>query len=200
VMVRGYVELVREVQPQGPYHLLGWSSGGLIAHAMATQLQDDGDQVSFLSLLDASPPDLLGDEDLNEQQIVARILRGMNYRIEDLSDVPQVSRVIEMLRSENEILRSFDESSLAAIVGVYGNNLRITREYQPRRFRGDVLCFRASRTHPEVSHIADAWKPYVDGSVDEHSIECGHADMTSPQPLAMISAILEDRLSKEPEA
>ncbi|WP_406688703.1 beta-ketoacyl synthase N-terminal-like domain-containing protein [Saccharopolyspora sp. ID03-671] len=34
-MTRSYVDLVREVQPRGPYRLLGWSYGGFVAHAMA---------------------------------------------------------------------------------------------------------------------------------------------------------------------
>src|SRR5690606_13938774 len=32
-----YADAIRVVQPQGPYNLLGWSVGGIIAHAMATK-------------------------------------------------------------------------------------------------------------------------------------------------------------------
>ena len=37
-----YIERVRAVQPDGPYHLLGWSVGGTIAHEMAVQLRESG--------------------------------------------------------------------------------------------------------------------------------------------------------------
>ncbi|RZK74964.1 MAG: hypothetical protein EOP28_01670, partial [Rhodococcus sp. (in: high G+C Gram-positive bacteria)] len=50
-----YLDEVRAVQPAGPYHLLGWSLGGLIAHAMATELQDRGGEVGSLVLLDSCP-------------------------------------------------------------------------------------------------------------------------------------------------
>ena len=50
-----YLHLIREIQPVGPYHLLGWSFGGLVAHAIATQLQGMGQEVALLALLDSYP-------------------------------------------------------------------------------------------------------------------------------------------------
>ena len=40
----GLFRLIRKVQPAGPYNLLGWSFGGLVAHAIATQLQSMGEE------------------------------------------------------------------------------------------------------------------------------------------------------------
>ncbi|MBE7162268.1 MAG: amino acid adenylation domain-containing protein, partial [Williamsia herbipolensis] len=47
-----YVAEIRAVQPHGPYHLLGWSLGGHIAHAMAEQLEAAEEEVAVLGLLD----------------------------------------------------------------------------------------------------------------------------------------------------
>jgi thioesterase domain-containing protein len=55
-MALDYLSRIREIQPSGPYRLLGWSFGGLVAHAMATRLQDQGEEVDLLVLLDAYPP------------------------------------------------------------------------------------------------------------------------------------------------
>ena len=52
-MAAEYLERVRAVQPAGPYRLLGWSFGGNVAHAMATSLQQAGEQISLLALLDS---------------------------------------------------------------------------------------------------------------------------------------------------
>ncbi|MCP4562897.1 MAG: non-ribosomal peptide synthetase, partial [Bosea sp.] len=38
-MARHYAAAVREVQPQGPYRLGGWSMGGVVAFEMARQLE-----------------------------------------------------------------------------------------------------------------------------------------------------------------
>ncbi|WP_063004896.1 amino acid adenylation domain-containing protein [Nocardia salmonicida] len=48
-----YVATVRRIQPHGPYHLLGYSLGGTVAHAMAAALTDAGEQVAFTGLVDA---------------------------------------------------------------------------------------------------------------------------------------------------
>jgi thioesterase domain-containing protein len=34
-MVRDYVAEIRKIQPSGPYHLVGWSFGGVAAYAIA---------------------------------------------------------------------------------------------------------------------------------------------------------------------
>jgi enterobactin synthetase component F len=49
------VRHLRSVQPDGPYHLLGASFGGLVAHEVAAQLEEQGEHVEVLALLDAYP-------------------------------------------------------------------------------------------------------------------------------------------------
>ncbi|WP_302475267.1 non-ribosomal peptide synthase/polyketide synthase [Pseudomonas koreensis] len=52
-MASDYVAQIREQQPQGPYHLLGWSLGGTLAMLMAAQLEQAGQQVKFVGLVDS---------------------------------------------------------------------------------------------------------------------------------------------------
>ncbi|MFB7587036.1 amino acid adenylation domain-containing protein [Streptomyces sp. NPDC056169] len=54
-MVKDYLAQLRSVQPAGPYHLLGWSFGGLVAHALATRLRAEGEEVALLAIMDAYP-------------------------------------------------------------------------------------------------------------------------------------------------
>ncbi|MFE3741863.1 amino acid adenylation domain-containing protein [Streptomyces sp. NPDC059134] len=56
-MAADYVAQIRRVQPAGPYHLLGWSFGGNVVQEMAAQLQDEGEEVAVLIILDSSPVD-----------------------------------------------------------------------------------------------------------------------------------------------
>ncbi|MDR5784232.1 acetoacetate--CoA ligase [Caballeronia sp. LZ065] len=51
-MAQGYVRRIREVQPQGPYAIAGYSFGGLIAFEIAQQLVAAGEQIEMLCLLD----------------------------------------------------------------------------------------------------------------------------------------------------
>src|SRR5262249_56874738 len=59
-VVKDYLSLIREIQPVGPYNLLGWSFGGLVAHAIATHLQSMDQEVALLALLDSYPNELEG--------------------------------------------------------------------------------------------------------------------------------------------
>ena len=53
-MAARYVEEIRECQPEGPYHLIGYSLGSLIAFEIAQQLHQSSQRVALLGLLD--PP------------------------------------------------------------------------------------------------------------------------------------------------
>jgi amino acid adenylation domain-containing protein len=58
-MAAAYLAAVREVQASGPYHLAGWSLGGVVAYEMAQQLRRAGEEVDFLGLIDSYTPALL---------------------------------------------------------------------------------------------------------------------------------------------
>lgn len=55
VIAQRHVRLMRERQPKGPYYLVGWSNGGVLAFAAARQLEQWGEQVAFLAVLDTQP-------------------------------------------------------------------------------------------------------------------------------------------------
>lgn len=57
-MAADYLKALKTVQPEGPYHLLGWSVGGVLAYEMAQQLTRHGQQVALLILLDTPAPTL----------------------------------------------------------------------------------------------------------------------------------------------
>jgi amino acid adenylation domain-containing protein/non-ribosomal peptide synthase protein (TIGR01720 family) len=51
-----YLEALKTVQPEGPYRLLGWSAGGVVAYEMAQQLIRQGHTVDRLIILDTGAP------------------------------------------------------------------------------------------------------------------------------------------------
>ena len=54
-MAAHYADRIQAHHPTGPYHLLGWSFGGVVAHEVAVELQRRGGVVGRLILLDAEP-------------------------------------------------------------------------------------------------------------------------------------------------
>ncbi len=55
-VARRYVAVMRDVQPTGPYDLVGYSFGGVVAFEMAQQLAASGEEVGLLALVDSRHP------------------------------------------------------------------------------------------------------------------------------------------------
>ncbi len=51
------VRLIREIQPQGPYAVIGWCAAGVVAFETAQQLVQMGHEVSFIGIIDGWAPD-----------------------------------------------------------------------------------------------------------------------------------------------
>ena len=56
-----YVALIREVQPTGPYALLGWCVGGALAFEVARQLIATGEAITLLAMIDTWAPNYIND-------------------------------------------------------------------------------------------------------------------------------------------
>jgi thioesterase domain-containing protein len=54
-MARFYLDAIEELYPQGPYILIGYSFGGLVALEMAQRFSETGKNVALLVLIDAYP-------------------------------------------------------------------------------------------------------------------------------------------------
>lgn len=55
-MAHFYISEMRTVQPSGPYFIIGWSSGGLIAVEIAKIMAKSNDDIALLSLIDTYDP------------------------------------------------------------------------------------------------------------------------------------------------
>jgi len=76
------VQMIRSIQPTGPYRIAGWSFGGLLAYEIATQLIGADQGVEFLGLIDTYY--LPGISDLPQTPTVAfddkeELLRCIEY-------------------------------------------------------------------------------------------------------------------------
>jgi myxalamid-type polyketide synthase MxaB len=65
-MVGDYLRAIRQLEPAGPYHLVGWSTGGIYAYEIAHQLLATGANLGALILLDTPTPSIFRDVDLDD--------------------------------------------------------------------------------------------------------------------------------------
>ncbi|MFI9201262.1 amino acid adenylation domain-containing protein [Streptomyces sp. NPDC053048] len=191
-----YVDRLREVQPEGPYRLMGWSTGGIIAQAMATRLQDLGAEVELLAILDAYPAEGFRELPVPDQAEALEALLAMGgYGPESLEGKPfELDRVTEVLRREGSPLASLDDATIEALNRTYLNTNFLVREFDHRVYRGDVLFFRATVDTIDDTLTPETWTPYVTGRIDNTNVACSHKDMTLPEPIAHIASVIADRL------
>ena len=76
-MAATYADRIQAEQPSGPYHLLGWSFGGVVAHAVAVELQRRGAVVERLVLLDAEPSLRVANQAVDRDQLTGVVDDGL---------------------------------------------------------------------------------------------------------------------------
>ncbi|MEI5135670.1 alpha/beta fold hydrolase [Streptomyces libani] len=201
-MAEDYVREIRRVQPEGPYHLLGWSLGGIMAHAVATALQAQGQEVALLAVLDAYPapadgPGTGGPEEILTQMYegyagIYGLPEGASPELPD-TDVMR-ARITDWLgRGESE-LRHLDDGQRAVALDIMVNNVALTNARRLDRFRGTMLLVVATRNQQEWTS-PQAWKEFLDGELDIHEVDCEHAKMLEAEPAADICAVLAPRIA-----
>jgi thioesterase domain-containing protein len=119
-----YVDAIRTVRADGPYHLGGWSLGGVIAFEMARQLTELGATVASLSLIDSYTPD------------AARRVAGA------LDDEAALRAAFagELAAAGGD---GMDGDTWDALFARFKANVRAMNSYQPKPFKGNATLFAA---------------------------------------------------------
>ncbi|KOG14015.1 non-ribosomal peptide synthetase [Streptomyces viridochromogenes] len=194
--VAAHTARIREIQPAGPYHLLGYSMGGLVAHAVATTLQAAGERVALLALLDSFPGAWTsqGPRPTDRPAVLRGLLAILGREVPAQDDELTDRRFAELVRRVPDLPGSLDDAELAALVEVTANNRRLLEEFDPLPYDGDLLLFSAARDPDAHPDRHTAWQPYVRGRVHSHDIPCTHGEMTRPGPLDLIGPRLARQL------
>ncbi|MFB4300561.1 amino acid adenylation domain-containing protein [Actinomadura sp. NTSP31] len=173
-MAADYLDRIRAVQPEGPYRLLGWSFGGVVAHHIAAMLQDRGQRVELLALLDSYPGGRASGPANGRQSgpgpAAVRPRPGHLFGEPDLADL--------------------DAATLGAVEAVARNNGRLIGGHVPATYRGTVLFFESTRHRRSAAE----WEPYVKGDVRRYEVDVEHERMTGPEALGEICPVLRAEL------
>lgn len=193
-MARDYVERIRAVQPSGPYHLLGWSFGGLVAHAMASLLEEAGERVKLLALLDSYPP-VQGASSDDEQESHAALLEFLGIDSADLGSAPpSPEELARLLADDPTTFAALGTERLLAISQVIAAGIKASRRFRPGVFHGDLLFFQATRDR-DPALLPETWSAHTDGRIEVHRIDCAHTDMLEQRSaLSEITAVLSRKL------
>ncbi|MDA5146215.1 amino acid adenylation domain-containing protein [Streptomyces sp. AD681] len=189
-----YAERIREVQPHGPYRLLGWSVGGVLAHTVAVLLQEAGEVVELLALLDAFPSEQWRDRPAPEEgDALTAVLRMAGF---DRTGERTREDVLATLRRAGSPLAGLTDRTLSRIVDIVPNHARMMREHEHRPYDGDVLFFTAAAPRAEDWLTRESWRPHVTGTVDNHDLDCTHPQLMRDRYLDDVATVLAARLKE----
>jgi amino acid adenylation domain-containing protein len=189
-MAAVYIEEMRTVQPQGPYHFGGLCFGGLIALEMAHQLRDQGEQVGFVTMLDMFPSVLPA---LMPASVVKRYIQyANNHRIEFHSSQLRergVTEKVSYLTSglADKVKEKVQGVALIAAEAIseklgrdlpesfqnvdWANTLAF-RSYKPRAYEGDLSLFLSKEMTDGYSDDPQKdWSGVAEGKVDVYLME-----------------------------
>ena len=208
----GYVELIRRVQPQGPYDLMGWCVAGALAFEIARQLIEAKQEVSHLFLIDSWVPGyfkrlpplrgLIATYSLRGQLILADLRRVLSSEKSVWAFISQrtLFKRLKLLFAGPGANSGFRAEEEQATPETYDQWLlaylqRVTNHYTPKTFDGGVTLLR-SRLEPTGWFFQEdaGWGAFVRSGVDVRFVDGNHftmfQDPGSSQMAAHVAAAL----------
>ena len=193
-MAADYIREIRSVQPHGPYQLLGWSFGGNVAHEMAVQLEEQGERVSVLVILDAGVDyHVAPGESTVAHATLSMLLRSLGHPVEAAADETGAltsAGVVGYLRENEPGWLETDEARIGALVQTAENNERILAEFKPRQFTGQLLFVTADPDGVRDGSLAEGWSPYAEGGIVDRFVPVEHKEMLDARSLADLVPLL----------
>jgi thioesterase domain-containing protein len=172
-VARSFLDAVKQVQPHGPYFLIGYSLGGLITLEMAKRLSDKGEKIALLAMLDSYPEI----HQLSAGQRARLTLRLTRMRASAVFHSALRRHPSQTLYSGSGIpsLRS-DSSPIRAMEKVRENSYAAWRHYRPAFYSGKIRFVRAQVSSYFPGNPAAVWANLTD-EFEVETIPGDHLEM-----------------------
>ncbi|WP_217997550.1 non-ribosomal peptide synthetase [Gordonia namibiensis] len=210
-----YVDEIRRIAPEGPYHLLGWSIGGLIAQEMAVELRLRGEDVGFLGLLDSYPADDVElatswtddgemSVDIDARELASELLGGWREVIDvdelvDPDDAGSVApeTIAAAIRDKVTGLGLLDAESFDRMLTRMTSSAERTISHRPRPYDGDTMLIVAADSDTEESADAgpNRWVPYLGGGITRIDIDTDHLGIVGSDALSEFGPRIDAAIS-----
>ena len=208
-MAAAYIDEIRRVQPEGPYLLGGYSFGGMVAHAMAVQLQAAGERVAALALLDSRSAKTI-------HSVLPRHWWHRHHdRLRTLSPRTAVPFMADRARSALRLARSVVTRRLYALrlrrqatrppprptsgrIQLRRSNIARSR-HRPQRFDGRAVLYRTVGGHAAPDRAYAEWPKFIAGGVETRIVPGHHRSMLAEPAVRDLARALDVYLSSAEE-
>ncbi len=176
------VDVIRAEQPRGPYQLLGYSFGGLLALESARLLTDAGQTVTFVGLVDS----LFDQRHWPTGLFVKATARRAALHARGLVGQPPAQALRELTGRSARLARRLHGRHHAAdvdatgIASVQSANLAVMAQWRPRVFEHSVTLFAATESDFGCD-LADLWRPWLP-QLEVRPVWGNHLDLMQTGP------------------
>ncbi|CAN7262130.1 non-ribosomal peptide synthetase [Pseudomonas brassicacearum] len=195
-----YVEHLRQQQPQGPYHLLGFSLGGLLAIAAAARLESQGEEVAFLGIIDSqyqhqAPEDsveallesasqaLTPDSQAVLRQLPPPIMAALLAQLDALSPAARLPELVQWARQQGLQLDGDSWEHLQTRLRYQQHTQHLLATFQPARLSCPVHVWWASDTLAQPDFADPQWERLSSGPLTREVIAAQHLTILEQRAL-----------------
>jgi thioesterase domain-containing protein/acyl carrier protein len=199
-----YLAALQTQQPEGPYYLGGWSVGGVVAVELARQLQERGQAVAALVLIDSQPADAT-DRAESQLDLLASFAAqiGLNldqlaFLRDDLEALPPEERIgfaLTQLRRTAILPADLSADDLTNRFRVFEAHVLAMQHYRPRQLSGAMTLIQAAERDSDAAAAAAAWSRQID-ELTVHSVPGDHLTMLRAPHVATLARVLSGCLAQ----
>tara|TARA_R110000868_G_scaffold69764_3_gene205192 strand:+ start:118615 stop:122613 length:3999 start_codon:yes stop_codon:yes gene_type:complete len=189
-LARDYCDRIEALMPEGPINLLGWSLGGIIAHAIAAEAEARGRAVGQLVLLDAYPSECWRNEpEPDEGAAIRALLAIAGHDPDAYPHLVTRADILGFLRETGHPLGQLPEAVQHGVVRSVQQTNRLVRTHVERRVDAPLLHVHARLDHAGTGRHPQLWSPYA-GGVRVLELDCRHADVVSDANCTLVAQAL----------
>ncbi|CAH0180391.1 non-ribosomal peptide synthetase [Pseudomonas brassicacearum] len=195
-----YVEHLRQQQPQGPYHLLGFSLGGLLAIAAAARLERQGEEVAFLgiidsqyqhqapensvqALLESATQALTPDSQAVLRQLPPPIMAALLAQLDALPPAARLPELVQWARQQGLQLDGDSWEHLQTRLRYQQHTQHLLATFQPARLSCPVHVWWASDTLDQPDFADPQWERLSSGPLTREVIAAQHLTILEQRAL-----------------
>lgn len=188
LLAEKYIKELKTRQQTGPYALLGFCLGGVIAYEMAQRLLQDGDDVSLLTIINFGNPKRQRVK-VQEEILYKEIILN-NMRI--LSKKPlnqQISFLLEKTRNALKLVKHRVEPDSPNIRYLIKKAISV---YKPNPYPGKILLIRAENKIELEKNLG--WQTRDKGVIHEYIISSDHENLIKRANVSYVASYIKEHL------
>jgi acetoacetyl-CoA synthetase len=191
-MAEYHLPAIRQLQPHGPYALIGYSFGGLVTLEIARRLSRDGEKITLLAMLDSYPDR----RQLSFGQHARLVLRlAMARAASFVGARTHRHRPPDEGRTRNAPDQThLDEATLRALQRMKECQYRALRNYRLQFYGGKIYFVKAAISSFFPSNPAAVWAPLA-GHFEIETVPGHHLEMLT-LGVGNLASVLSRRLRK----